>query len=114
VKSAVIATQERLCACPVCGKIGVRVSGERFGHPVVCATCYQRLYRAEQRRANVRPTAAETIAALRAVLAPLLERPFEYRDGRLSSCFFCGYHDNPHGAHFNDCAVLRRDELLGR
>lgn len=50
----------------------------------------------------------ETIAALRAVLAPLLDDP-RAEEGR---CIFCD--DLLDNRHAPDCPVLRRDELLGR
>jgi hypothetical protein len=68
------------------------------------------------------------IAELRAILAPLLEDPFEYEGQagparRAYMCRFClrtsyvGEHDvraGMLGEHAPDCRVLRRDALLGR
>lgn len=52
---------------------------------------------------------------LRAVLAPLLDKPFEYID--TEACLFCNgdRHGEGYGpVHDEGCPVLRKDELLGR
>lgn len=59
------------------------------------------------------------IAALRAVLAPLLDKPFidgPGQDAEWTECRFCGAVDEGiyAGPHETDCPVRRRDELLGR
>lgn len=105
------------CTCPICDRTREAVSGARFGYPGdICVTCYDRL----DARVRGEPSVPAQLAAVRAVLAPLLDDPWEWgaweelvTGGRpLLICRFC---DAPKGhAHWPDCPVLRRDELLGR
>lgn len=59
--------------------------------------------------------APPTVAALQAILAPLLRRPIRPRLPAGFACVFCGEPDTEeHGErHAPACPVLRIDELLG-